>query len=197
MYSTDIMVEEHANISRMLRVIKNMCCAILEGAPVDQNDFADIIDFIRNYADVNHHQKEEHVLFPQMVEHLGDLANTIVTHGMLVEHDLIRSHVRSLDEALKLYAKDGRTEDKLDILTEIMAYTNRLQVHVEKENNVVYPFAERGFSDEIKAKVDAGVRAIAEENEKTDFNAKYFAILDRLEKKYSALHLVTTTADKQ
>ena len=101
MYATDIMVEEHANISRMLRVIKNMCCSVLDGAAVDTKDFTDIIDFVRNYADVHHHQKEEHTLFPEMVEHMGPLADTIVTHGMLVEHDLLRSHIRSLDEALK------------------------------------------------------------------------------------------------
>lgn len=57
MYATDIMVEEHANISRMLRVIKNMCCSVLDGAAVDTKDFTDIIDFVRNYADVHHHQR--------------------------------------------------------------------------------------------------------------------------------------------
>ena len=190
MYATDVMIEEHANISRMLRVIKNMCCSILDGAAINQRDFADIIDFIRNYADANHHQKEEHVLFPEMVEHMGPVANTIITHGMLVEHDLARSYVRSLDEALKLYDKDPRTEYKLDILTEIMAYANRLQVHVEKENNVVYPFANRELSEEIKTKINDEVRRIADENENTGFVVKYLDMLARLEEKYSPLAYV-------
>ena len=46
MYATDIMVEEHANISRMLRVIKNMCCSVLDGAAVDTKDFTDILSLI-------------------------------------------------------------------------------------------------------------------------------------------------------
>lgn len=195
MYATDIMVEEHANISRMLRVIKNMCCSILDGAAVDTKDFTDIIDFVRNYADVHHHQKEEHTLFPEMVEHMGPLADTIVTHGMLVEHDLLRSHIRNLDEALKLYDETSRTEYKLDILTEAMAYANRLQVHIEKENNVVYPFSDRELSDEIKEKINAEVRRLFDENEKNGINEKYLTMLTRLEAKYNPLGYVSAPAE--
>ena len=60
------MVEEHANISRMLRVIKNMCCSVLDGAAVDTKDFTDIIDFVRNYADV-HHKKPS---FPELLHRI-------------------------------------------------------------------------------------------------------------------------------
>ena len=35
MYCTEVMVKQHANISRMLKVIKESCCAILEGAEID------------------------------------------------------------------------------------------------------------------------------------------------------------------
>ena len=103
MYCTEVMVEQHANISRMLKIIQAACCAILEGGEVDQKEFADIIDFIRNYADNHHHRREEEVLFPEMVDNLEEVASIIIKHGMLVEHDLVRAHVRALEEALKLY----------------------------------------------------------------------------------------------
>ena len=141
MYCTEVMVEQHANISRMLKIIQAACCAILEGGEVDQKEFADIIDFIRNYADNHHHRREEEVLFPEMVDNLEEVASIIIKHGMLVEHDLVRAHVRALEEALKLYDEEPKTEHKLQILAEAMAYANRLQMHVEKENNVVYPLA--------------------------------------------------------
>lgn len=41
MYCTEVMVEQHANISRMLKIIQAACCAILEGGEVDQKEFAD------------------------------------------------------------------------------------------------------------------------------------------------------------
>ena len=111
----------------------------------------------------------------------------IIKHGMLVEHDLIRAHVRALDEALKLYAQEPKTEYKLQILTEAMAYANRLQQHVEKENNVVYPLADRGLSDDIKNKIDTTVHEM-EAEEGPDFAKGYMDLLDRLEKKY---HITT------
>lgn len=70
MYCTEVMVKQHANISRMLKIIKESCCAILEGAEIDQQEFAEILDFIRRYADGHHHRREELVLFPEMVDHL-------------------------------------------------------------------------------------------------------------------------------
>ena len=157
MYCTEVMVEQHANISRMLKIIQAACCAILEGGEVDQKEFADIIDFIRNYADNHHHRREEEVLFPEMVDNLEEVASIIIKHGMLVEHDLVRAHVRALEEALKLYAEEPKTEHKLQILAEAMAYANRLQMHVEKENNVVYPLADRSLPENIKEKIDKTV----------------------------------------
>ena len=154
MYCTEVMVEQHANISRMLKIIQAACCAILEGGEVDQKEFADIIDFIRNYADNHHHRREEEVLFPEMVDNLEEVASIIIKHGMLVEHDLVRAHVRALEEALKLYDEEPKTEHKLQILAEAMAYANRLQMHVEKENNVVYPLADRSLPENIKEKID-------------------------------------------
>ena len=71
-----------------------------------------------------------------------------------------------------------------------MAYANRLQVHVEKENNVVYPFANRELSEEIKTKINDEVRRIADENEKTGFVVKYVDMLARLEEKYNPLAYV-------
>ena len=72
-------------------------------------------------------------------------------------------------------------------LTEAMAYANRLQQHVEKENNVVYPLADRGLSDDIKNKIDTTVHEM-EAEEGPDFAKGYMDLLDRLEKKY---HITT------
>lgn len=48
-------------------------------------------------ADEHHHGKEEKFLFPEMVERLGRIAENLVTHGMLVEHDRGRAHVLAWD----------------------------------------------------------------------------------------------------
>ena len=83
-----LMVEEHENIRRMLKVVRSMCRGLLRGEEVNQADFDSAIDFIRNYADHHHHKKEEDYLFKAMVENMGRNAENLVSHGMLVENEL-------------------------------------------------------------------------------------------------------------
>ena len=189
-YAIDLMVREHANISRMLEVIRHASIGILEGKPVDLADFREMVDFIRNYADKHHHGKEEKFLFPVMVQKLGRVADNLVTHGMLVEHDLGRDHVMSLVTALEEYEKNPKTEYKLDILTEAMGYARLLKRHVEKENNVVYTFAERQLSPEDLGNVDARSRKFEEEEQAKGVQDHYLDLLERLEKKYHGLLLI-------
>ena len=56
MDSIALMVEEHKNIKRMLKVIRKYCYRILKGMEIEYEDFYRIIDFIKNYADAHHHQ---------------------------------------------------------------------------------------------------------------------------------------------
>lgn len=185
MYSIECMVSEHENIVRMLNVVRHVCCEILEGAEVEDDDFRDMIDFIRNYADKHHHGKEEKILFPKMVAKLGPVAETLITHGMLVEHDLGRSHVLGLETALNEYKKEKSTNLKLDILTEAMGYAHLLQIHIEKENSVVYTFAERQLSAEDCTDIDVRCKSFEETAEKIGTQEHYLDMLIRLENKYS------------
>jgi hemerythrin-like domain-containing protein len=51
MNSIEIMVKEHDNILRMLKVVRKACFRVLKGEGIDYEDFYDMIDFIKGYAD--------------------------------------------------------------------------------------------------------------------------------------------------
>ena len=119
-----------------------------------------------------------------MVEKMGPIADKLVTHGMLVEHDLGRADILSLETALNEYQKNPLPELKLDILSYAMAYAHLLQLHIEKENSVVYPFAERSLSAEDFQAIDEKSEAFEKEQEEKGVQAHYLAALERLEKKY-------------
>lgn len=184
MYATDVMVEEHKNINYMLRVIREICCGILEGAPVDADEHRRIIDFVRNYADRYHHGKEEKFLFPVMESRLGVPGQSLIRHGMLVEHDLGRAHVADWENALKLYEKEPLTTHKLDILTGAMGYADLLQRHTEKENNVVYPYGEAHLPADDKAVIDGQAREFEGLPESEDVREKYLTFLKEMMEKY-------------
>ena len=189
MYSIDLMISEHDNILKMLKVIQTKCCHILENNPsmcspdgrlTDKacQDFKNIIDFVRNYADHHHHGKEEKILFPEMTARLGKMAENLVTHGMLVEHDLGRNHIRGLETALKMLAEDPKIEHKLDVITEAMGYAHLLQIHIEKENSVVYTFAERSLPQDVKDHIDEKCRAFEEQQTSLGVQKKYLDMLE-------------------
>ena len=182
--SIAIMEEEHSNINRALAVVRTICLQMMQGAEVPDDDFRQIIDFIRNYADKHHHGKEEKFLFPVMVAKMGPVADKLVTHGMLVEHDLGRADVLALETALNEYRKNPIPELKLDILSYAMAYAHLLQLHIEKENSVVYPFAERGLSEEDFQDINEKSETYEAEKKKEGVQEHYLTALSALEKKY-------------
>lgn len=184
MYSVELMVSEHDNILKLLEVIRAACCGIVEGKEVVDGDFRKMIAFARNYADKHHHGKEEQIFFREMSEKLGDAGYNLVQHGMLVEHDLGRLHMSELEKALDRYQKNPQTIDKVCIMAEAMGYAGLLQRHIDKENQVVYPFGERGLSQEILSQIDEETRTFEAEAESQGVQVVYLEILRELTEKY-------------
>ena len=181
MKAIEIMNEEHKYILRMLQVIRKCCFKILNNEEIIYEDFYKIIDLIRNYADNHHHKKEEKILFIKMVEELGEPAKKAVNHGMLVEHDLGRLHVRELVAALEK-VKAGEEEAKLDVIANAISYTHLLIRHIDKEDRVIYKFAERNLNDEVIKLIDDECENYEINNE--EIKNKYISILEELEKRY-------------
>jgi hemerythrin-like domain-containing protein len=178
-----LMIDEHKNIKRMLKVVRKACLGVMNGKEIDYTDFEKMIDFIRNYADKNHHGKEEKILFSRMVDEIGGAAEKLVKFGMLVEHDLGRMYIKEFEEALAK-AKAGDNEAKLDIIANAVSYANLLNRHIDKEDNVVYSFAKRELSDETLSKVDIECAEFEEETSKAGIQSRYISILESLEQKY-------------
>ena len=181
MKAIEIMNEEHKYILRMLQVIRKCCFKILNNEEIIYEDFYKIIDFIRNYADNHHHKKEDKILFIKMVEELGEPAKKAVNQGMLVEHDLGRLHVRELVAALEK-VKAGEEEAKLDVIANAISYTHLLIRHIDKEDRVIYKFAERNLNDEVIKLIDDECENYEINNE--EIKNKYISILEELEKRY-------------
>jgi hemerythrin-like domain-containing protein len=183
MNSINLMMEEHQYILRMLSVVRNACFRILKGEEINYEDFNLMIDFIRNYADAHHHGKEEKLLFQEMVTHLGPLGNKLITNGMLIEHDFGRLYIRELAEALDR-VKAGDEMSKLDVIANAVGYTHLLKRHIEKEDSVVYTFAERQLSKEILDKVDTETEEFEKSAKSHGTQKHYQELVSSLEQKY-------------
>ena len=165
MYGIEILVDEHEHILDLISCIKQSCYEILKGKEVDTDLFRGYIDFARNYADRLHHGKEELILFRIMVDELGAVADKLINHGMLIEHDYGRLYLTKLDEALDEYDETQDDIVKLDIIANAMGYGNHLTRHIEKENSVVYTFAERQLNSDLLNRVDDETKTFETEAE--------------------------------
>jgi len=166
----------------MLAVIRKYCFKVLKNKEVDYNDFYRIIDFVRNYADKHHHGKEEDYLFNRMVDEIKGPTEKLVKHGMLVEHDLGRLYMQNLEKALKAL-ENGEEEAKIDIIANAVSYTDLLYRHIEKEDDVVYKFAERNLSKETLKKLDEDCKRIEKEAKEKGIQDKYINLIYELEEK--------------
>lgn len=180
MKAVKILMEEHQNILRMLKVIRNLCLHTFNAKEVYYKGFYQSIDFIRNYADKFHHGKEEDILFDKMSSELGPAIQKGPIYGMLAEHDLGRLFIKNLEEALKK-AEDGIEESKIDIIANAIAYTDLLYRHISKEDTAIFTFAKKSLKDEIHQEIDKLFENAKETLDSENTESKYLSLLQELE----------------
>ena len=141
MTATEILVDEHRLIKKVLDWGEAEIARIDAGERPDTGKLARAVDFIRNFADRCHHAKEEGLLFKRLREK-GMPGEGGPIAVMLHEHELGRAHVAAVSGALD---GAGRGEPgALAALREHLAgYIALLRAHIEKEDHILYPMADR------------------------------------------------------
>lgn len=181
--SIDLLVDEHKVIKKVLKVVRNICFELTKGMEVPYEDFAQVIDFVRNYADKYHHGKEEDMLFIEMNNELLGLIGEGPVQGMLIEHNFGRGFMIDLELALKDH-KDGNERAIVDIIGNAMGYANLLTKHINKEDNMIYKYASANLKPETLEKLDSEVGDFEACEENTKTREKYIKLAEEMEKKY-------------
>jgi hemerythrin-like domain-containing protein len=179
---TQRLKDEHQLILRMLVLLEKNALLTEQGAFSDYQFYLDGVDFIRNYADRFHHAKEEDILFEALIANGMPRANSPVA-AMLMEHDLGRAFVKGMEEAATR-ALSGEADQGAAIVSNARGYLELLREHISKEDEILYPLAERVIPGEKREEIVAGYRK-AEENAVQGFEAHYAAIVESYEKKQS------------
>lgn len=183
MDAINLMMDEHKNIKRALVILRNMCIAVLNHEDIDYNDFNTMIDFIRNYADKHHHNKEESILFKKMKEELGEKSVNAPLSGMYIEHDYGRLFMRNLEDAVNR-VKMNDMDSRVDIIANAIGYADLLNRHIDKEDKVIYTFAKRSLSEKTLNDLDNQCDNAEKEAQGKNFQQKYVKIIEDMEKKW-------------
>ncbi len=179
-----VLYDEHEHIRRLLKVIEAMLEGLLRGSAADQEDFAKVIFFIRQFADRLHHGKEEDFLFKIMLEEMPSLAGPLIQNGMLVEHNLARSHTFDLETAVAAYAVEPSVSNRLNVVVAAGSYRVLLDRHMNKEDTAVFTFAEKNLSASARQKLVGALSAFEANPEHQVLKATCLNDLNRLEQRY-------------
>lgn len=181
MEAIEILVKEHESILKVISITKTILNTN-DKITVDMNHVAQIIDFIKNFADKYHHLKEEDVLFVEMINH-GMSCEGGPIAVMLSEHTTGRNYVKQAVAAIEQF-KSGDDAAFALIQENLLGYCELLTAHIHKENNILYPMAERVVPVEV---FDAMVTHFNTANHSTNHNEyydKYLKLVDDLSSKY-------------
>ncbi|PLX82298.1 MAG: cation-binding protein [Desulfuromonas sp.] len=145
---TRVMVEEHKLILRMIALVEKNTALLEAGRFRHWQFYLDAVDFIRNYADRYHHAKEEDVLFVELIRNGMPEKNSPI-EAMHMEHEQGRAHVRAVEEAAQK-ALAGEPGQGAVIAEHARGYAELLRGHIAKEDDILYPLAERVLPEEVR-----------------------------------------------
>jgi hemerythrin-like domain-containing protein len=146
MKPTQDLIAEHNAVLVALQILEQVEAALgtREQAP---EHLGQLLDFFRGFVDRCHHAKEEDVLFPEL-ERRGVGREGGPIGVMLREHDLGRAHVRAMSEGLDRL-RGGESGAVAAIREHGQDYCGMLRAHINKENNVLFPMADRLVPDDV------------------------------------------------
>ena len=135
----DDLKHEHDAILFALKILDGMNRKLATRESIDVIDVSDFLGFLKEFADTCHHGKEEGFLFPALIK-AGLREQQAPVAGLLADHVKGREWMRAMEAATfpLLRSDEFRTASK--------GYMDLLQAHIEKENSVLFPMAEKVLS---------------------------------------------------
>ncbi len=153
MNPTETLKHEHKIVLLVLQGAEREALAIRSGGEVHAETIGEMVDFFRNFVDRCHHAKEERHLFPALGAK-GFPAESGPVAVMLHEHEQGRAAIRAISEALPKAAAGDR-EAAGALATALLEYAELLRNHIFKEDNVLFPMADRVLAPDEQASLAA------------------------------------------
>ncbi|MEM2917898.1 MAG: hemerythrin domain-containing protein [Candidatus Altiarchaeota archaeon] len=173
---TKILKEEHKIIEKMLDILEKISENSKIEKEVNYEHLAEIVDFIRTFADKCHHHKEEDLLFPAM-ERAGIPKEDGPIGVMLTEHEIGRAYVREIASGIE-------QKDKEKIEKNASSYITLLREHIFKENNILYMMADAHLSDKTQNELFNKFKKFEREEIGEGVHRKYHNLVEKLGKIY-------------
>jgi hemerythrin-like domain-containing protein len=132
----DELTHDHEAILSALNVLDAMVGRLGSAAAPSADDLRGFIGFLKEFADKCHHGKEEGILFPALMD-AGMPKQGGPIAVMLSEHVEGRTRIKEMEQAV------SGAMDAAAFARASQGYAELLRAHIAKENDVLFPMAER------------------------------------------------------
>lgn len=173
---TGILMAEHRVIEKALACLAKMADEFEEKNAVETGVAGEVIEFLRTFADRCHHGKEEMNLFPAM-EGRGLPVDVGPTAVMRSEHVMGRGFIREMAEAVD-------RGSSLAFVAAARRYVELLTEHILKEDQVLFPMADKMIPQEEQERLLAAFERVEERDIGPGVHDRMLGIADRLCARY-------------
>ncbi len=140
----ETLYEEHNIIIDAINIAYDLR-KIIDNSDLYEEQANSLIMFFKEFADKYHHQKEETVLFPQMIK-ANELLESGVVQEMYENHEDFRKLINEIEKSIK--NKDfENAQEKLE------QYIGALTDHIAVENEEVFEIAQTLFNENDLEKI--------------------------------------------
>ena len=176
--ATENLENDHVQILRLIEVMER----IAETAIPNVEHLELIVKIIREFADGLHHTKEEHLLFPLMVQK-GFSNESGPVAVMLHDHAEGRNYVKGMDENISRFQHGDQSAVKV-IYSNMLGYSDLLKNHIGKENNVLFRMADKAFTSAEQESLLLDFTKVELNQENQHSKSDYIAMIDKLHNSY-------------
>jgi len=178
MTALDKLKDDHKLVRRYLDNLLLAHDFLVEQQTVPVTVFEKTLEFSKKFMNKYHHYREEYVLFLKLAEKKGGEIDPQII-SLRDQHERSRNLVSQIKESLSGYKKGD--EVATSRLTENVGYYVSLErQHVNRENHVFYPMAEKAFSAEEMKEFDAEFQKI-DDKQGSDSYKKAVLLVESIE----------------
>lgn len=137
--ATQDLRKEHEAILYVLQILDKMMLSNAKEEALIQY-YRELVNFLKIFADKCHHGKEENYLFEELVKS-GVPKDGGPIGVMLHEHTEGREYIALMNTATE-------AGDLIEFNKNAIKYSDLLKNHIAKENNVLFPLADKLFEEQ-------------------------------------------------
>ncbi|HZD54712.1 MAG TPA: hemerythrin domain-containing protein [Candidatus Aquicultoraceae bacterium] len=184
MKSTEVLKEEHGGVKTMLAILGKVSDRLGSAKAVPADDLDRILEFLQVFVDRCHHAKEEDFLFPAL-ERTGMPREGGPIGELLSEHVQGRELIRGMREAAD-GCRRGDRDAAERFAFHARGYAELLLAHIEKEDEILYPLADRQLDVATDRTLVEEFERVEEERVGHGKHEEFHRLLEDLQKFYGS-----------